>query len=343
MNAAAILAIPDDEPERLFATPADVIQRHRYLIKQWHPDVNPDPQASAVMMRINALRDAAERKATCGTWSAPGLRSLRRRDGKLIQIRFRKAHKFELGEMLIGMALVTFIIDRKHEDLVTSGLRCIGSMRYPNATFRESLEPHMPKVEKMFETEESIVICIRKVSGEVLLTDLIAHLGGKIEPRHTAWILSSLLNLACYLEVSDMTVNGLTPSTVFVSPAMHQVSLLGGWWYAVGAGKLVKSLPPETYALASRRLRAHKVASGDLDLASIKAIGRACLGDPSGGSLRGRADLPSPFAQFLQLPSMKSAIAEYENWPKVLEASFGPRRFHELKVTGDDVYPQGEI
>ena len=86
-----------------------------------------------------------------------------------------------------------------------------------------------------------------------------------------------------------------------------------------------------------------KIAQHEFDLNCIKAVGRACLGDLSGGALRGNPEIPAPLAQFLLLPAAKSAMEEYMDWPKVLEASFGPRRFHELKVTGDDVYPEGEI
>jgi hypothetical protein len=338
MNAAAILSIPETEPERLFTDPAKVGAEHLALRKRWHPDAGGDAK---VFAHIEALRRAAEQKAHKGLWQPPGMLDITDRYGKRVQIKYRARRPFELGEMFIGMGLVTYIIPRAHEALVLNGLQQIGKMRYPTETFRKSLEPHLPKVERAFETATDWVICIRKRPDEVLLADLIAYLGGRIDPKHTAWIISSLLNLTCFLDVSDMTLNSMSVSTVFVSPQKHSVSLYGGWWYAAGAGKLLTHLPPETAPLASSRLRAHKVASSDLDLQSIKAIGRACLGDPTGGGLRGRADVPSPFTQFLQLPAAKSAFAEYERWPKVLEDSFGPRRYHELKITGEDVYPEG--
>lgn len=340
MNAAAILAIPETEPERLFTSPANVVTEHRALQKRWHPDAGGDAK---VFAHIEALRRAAEQKAHKGIWQLPGQIEISDRYGKRIRLKYRARRPFELGEMLIGLGIVTYIMPRAHEALVMNGLKQIGHMRYPNETFRKSLEPHFPKVLRAFETETDWVVCIQKHSDEVLLADLIKHLGGQIDPRHVAWIVSSLLNLACFLDVSEMTLNSMAVSTVFVSPAKHAVSLYGGWWYAAGAGKLLSHLPPETAPLASARLRAHKVATSDLDLQCIKAIGRACLGDPTGGSLRGRADIPSPFSQFLQLPPAKSAFVEYERWPKVLADSFGPRRYHELKVTGEDVYPKGEI
>lgn len=343
MSAAAILAIPLDQPERLFRLKDGIAEHYRELAKAWHPDINRDPQAAHVFAYIGRLRDEALKRAAGGLWSPPGVLDVTDRYGKRFQIKYRARRKFEMGEMLIGMGILVFIIPRAHEQLVLNGVGQIGRLRYPSKDFQKSLERYMPKVERAFETKDSWVVCIRKEHHEVLLADLIAHLGGRIEPKHVAWIISSLLNLACYLQVSNMTLNALSPSTVFVSPQKHAVSLYGGWWYAQKGGGLLTHLPPATLSLASPRLKALKIAQHELDLASIKAIGRACLGDLAGGSLRTRPDIPSALSQFLLLPPAKSALAEYDSWPKVLEDSFGPRRYHELKITGDDVYPEGEI
>lgn len=343
-SAAAILAIPETEPERLFQSPDFIIRDYKDLLRQWHPDLNQnDPEAGKVTAHITTLFRMVREHIRLGKYNPPGAIIVADRAGKRFQIKYLARRPFELGEMLISRGLVTFVIPKKHEDMVIHGLRQIGSIRYPNEEFRRVLTDCFPRVVRSVETVDSWVICVHKEPHEVLLSDLIAHLGGQIEPKHVAWIMSSLLNLASFLEVSSLTLNAISPSTVFVSPEKHAVSLYGGWWYAQKGGGLITSLPPETFPLASRRLREHKVASGELDIECIRAIGRACLGDPSGGSLRGRSDVPAPFAQYLLMPSGKSAIKEYQNWPTVLESSFGPRRFHKLDVSGNDVYPQGEV
>ncbi len=338
MNAAAILAIPETEPERLFVVPEKLLAEYRALVKRWHPDAGGDAK---VFAHIGSLYRAAEHKIHKGIWQPPGRLDITDRYGKKFQLNYRGRRPFELGEMFIGMGLVAYVIPRTHEALVLNALKNIGRMSYPDEKFKNSLESHIPKVLRAFETATDWIVVIRKRPDEVLLADLIKHLGGNIDPKHAAWIISSLLNMACFLEISGMTLNSMSVSTVFVSPTKHAVSLYGGWWYAAVGGKLITHLPPDTLPLASAALRKHKIASNNLDLQSIKAIGRSCLGDPSGGSLRGRTDVPAPFTQFLQLPAAKSAFAEYERWPKVLEDSFGPRRYHELKITGEDVYPQG--
>jgi hypothetical protein len=125
---------------------------------------------------------------------------------------------------------------------------------------------------------------------------------------------------------------------VFVSPQCHAASPLGGWWYAARTGSRLKSLPQETFVLLPRSMAASKRADIRLDLESIRAIGRAALGDLTGHTLIGRADLPKPMADYLRLPSSGSAIDDYRAWGQVLDDSFGPRRFVELPVTSSDDY-----
>jgi hypothetical protein len=126
-----------------------------------------------------------------------------------------------------------------------------------------------------------------------------------------------------------------------VSTPTHSLSILGGWWYGTEFGKTLKTLPPTIYKLASRKLLADKKAVPSLDLESIKAVGRAALGDITGSSFRMNADIPKPMAEFLMLPSSGDAIKDYKIWPTVLREIWGPPKFQKLEVTIDNVYPEG--
>jgi hypothetical protein len=162
--------------------------------------------------------------------------------------------------------------------------------------------------------------------------------GGRLPPRHVAWLVSALLNLTCFYEVIALTHNAMSASTVFVSPRLHAAFPLGGWWYAARSGSRLEMLPDETFALLPRSMAASKRADIRLDLESVRAIALNALGDPTGLSLAGRPDLPKPMADYLRLPSSGSAIDDYRAWGQVLKDSFGPRRFVELPVTASDVY-----
>lgn len=340
MDAAFILNIPLSEPERLFKNKNALRNEYLILLKTWHPDINKDKQAADVAAHIQALYEKAQEKLDLGIWQIPGLLSLTGTDGKARQIRYRVKKAFELGEVYVGDTITTFVIARSFENLVLAGLRCIGTIRYPNESFRTSLEQYFPKVERYFETKDHLVICIRKHRDEILLSDLLGHLGGRIDPKHVAWIMSSLFNLASFLSITDMTINGITPSTIYVNTLRHSLSLLGGWWYAAEVNKPITTLPPEIFRLAPRSLVANKIANPFLDLESMRAVGRACLGDITGSTFRLRDDIPKPMATFLMLPSSSNAVKDYDAWTKVLTDSFGPRKFVKLEVTGDHIYPK---
>lgn len=337
----AVAGIPVTEPERLFSGDRALLAgEFRQLAKRFHPDLNGgSARMSAVFAHIVDLHQAAEAKLASGTWAPPGTLSLRSVDGRFYRLAARRVHGFELGEMAIAPTQVAFLVDKEHTDLFRRGLATIAAIRYPDERTRRELSRFMPSSKAVLETGDRHVAVFAKTDDVVLLSDLASHLGGRIEPRHVAWIVSSLLNLACFLQVAGITHNGMTPDTVFVSPLHHAAYPLGGWWYAAPAGAGLTALPDATYALAPPAALARRTADPRLDLESIRAIARACLGDPSGHSLSARGDVPAPMTSFLRLPSSGSAIEDYRIWSdQVLLQSFGPRRFVELPVTGSDIY-----
>ena len=340
LTADTILRIT--EPERLFPNSMTAAQSEFHdLAKAWHPDRNKDPTAPAVFSHIKKLYDAAIEHIKAGKWQRPGSRIIIDRRGRTFAITFRKWRRFELGEMLIGMNAVTYVIPKEHEDLVIAGLRMIGSVRYPNPKMQAHLEKHFPRVAQTLETTTDYIVRIEKTKDLFLAADLVAYLGGKMDARHVAWLMSRLLELACCMEVTGRVHNGLTLDSVFVSPYWHSVALLGGWWYAVDAGRPMIAIPPAVSAVIPKSILMSKHAENRTDLESIRAIGRGALGDPSGSGLRLRADVPEPFANWLRLPAPKSAIDDYTHWQTVLTDSFGPRRFIKLSIDPDAVYPEG--
>ena len=329
LTAEAILAIPVTAPFRLF--PKDAKERHdqfKVLAKIWHPDV--DGGRPEVFSHISALYDAAENPQPTAHLEIVS------REGKKYNLQYRKMHRFELGSMAIGHNVVAFIIDKTHEDLVLSGLRSIGSVRYPDNRMKEQHSRFVPFVERVVETDTQHVIIIKKTPDVVLLRDLITHLG-VLDPKHVAWIVSSLLNLNCFYEISGFCHNGLSVDTVFVSPQHHAAFPLGGWWYALNVGKTLKYLPPSSHAIAPRDVLRTKKADHRIDLESVRAIARTCLGDSAGGTLV--TSLPKPLSSFLRLPAPKRPIKDYEAWEKVLVDSYGQRRFLKLPVDpASDIY-----
>ena len=340
LTASQILAIAPTEPERLFrGDPASLRHEFAVLAKIWHPDCNGSNEAAKVMERVVALHDAARRKLAIGEWSAPGVIRIDTTTGNSFMLKVKRRHEFELGEMAVAINSVAFLVEREHSTLFETGLRRIKEIRYPDARIRGDLAKFMPDVKGVYETTKHHVAIMAKTEDVILLKDLVAHVGGQLPPKHTAWVVSSLLNLACFFEVTGLTHNAISPETIFVTAMHHAVHLLGGWWYAAPAGSCIELLPETTYGLMPRSMATSKRADIRLDLESIRAVGRTILGDSTGLDLVGRENLPNPMTNFLRLPSSGSAIEDYRAWGKALKDSFGPRRFMELPISSRDVYP----
>lgn len=341
MTAKEILALTPTRHGVLFAglDRTATAAQFRRLAKRWHPDRNGgSSEAAAVFARIVDLHEAALRALHGGPAADPDVLRIETVEGRAFALRYRRRTAFELGETFVADGRVAYVVGKEHAALFENGLRMIGGVTYPDARTKADLSRFMPPVERLLETATDRIAVIRKTDDVFMLSDLVAALGGRMDPRHVAWLISSLLNLTCFFSVSGFVHNALTPTTVFVSPKYHAAFPLGGWWYAAQAGARMTSLPDETYSLLPRAVAADKRADIRLDLESVRAIGRAALGDPSGVSFAGRPGLPRPMADYLRLPGSGSAVEDYRTWERVLKDSFGPRRFVELPVTSSDVY-----
>jgi hypothetical protein len=310
------------------------------LAKRWHPDRGNGSAAAALAFdRVTTLHRLAQRRLAAGTWVPPQTLRIDTGAGGSFLLPFKRRHDFELGAMAIAVDRVAFLVDREHDALFEAGRRRIAGIRYPDARVQRDIGPFMPEVEGVHLADDRRVLILAKPDDVVLLADLLRHAGGVLPPKHVAWIVSSLLNLVCFFAVIGLTHNALSADTVFVTPKHHAAYPLGGWWYAAPVGGSLTALPDATWPLLSHAMAATKRADIRLDLESIRAIGRASLGDPSGLALLGQADLPRPMADFLRLPSSGSALEDYRTWSEVLHDSFGPRRFVELPISFSDVYP----
>jgi hypothetical protein len=340
LSASQILAIAPTEPERLFSgDPASLRHEFAVLAKCWHPDCNGASEAAKVMERVVILHNAARRKHAIGEWSAPGVIRIDTTTGNSFVLKVKRRHEFELGEMAVAINRVGFLVEKEHTTLFETGLRRIKEIRYLDDRIRGDLAKFMPDVRGVYETAKHRVAIIAKTEDVILLKDLVAHVGGQLPPKHTAWVVSSLLNLACFFEATGLTHNAISPETIFVTAKHHAVYVLGGWWYAAPTGSRIELLPEMTYVLMPRSMATSKRADIRLDLESIRAVGRTILGDSTGLGLVGREDLPKPMTNFLRLPSSGSAIEDYRAWGKALKDSFGPPRFVELPISSRDVYP----
>jgi hypothetical protein len=342
LTGAELLAL--GEPERLFSpTAAAIKQAYRALAWAWHPDRNTAPEAAAVFAHVGALYHAALAKLARGRWHVPGLFRCTARDGAVHIIRYQRQVEFELGTMLIAKTALVFVLRPEFADLFDAGQRALARPRFANDAMRAQIAPCLPLATTTIATPDGPVLIVDKAPELVRLRDLLDHVGGALDPRHVAWIVSSLLNLACWLDYAGLTHNAIGLEAVFVAPHAHRCALLGGWWYAAARGARLQALPARSAALAPPDVLAARTADIRVDLELIRATGRALLGDETGSALargvaNGAGRAPRPLVDWLRGAPCDTALGDYELWGSVLEASFGARRFVELGVSASDIY-----
>src|SRR5438874_1671920 len=102
LSASEILAIPEDQPERLFGSPDEMAARYRALAMRWHPDRaalrGPCAGADEVFSRIAALHAKGREKLDRGTWRTPGIIEFHGQDGRLRRVRHQRAFDLGIGE-----------------------------------------------------------------------------------------------------------------------------------------------------------------------------------------------------------------------------------------------------
>ena len=257
---------------------------------RWHPD---HALRDDVFKHLAVLRTEAERHVAEGTWSVPGLLEIGGR-----RIRYFKTFPFELGRAYLGNTLLTYVLEPEYADLSARAETAVRALRYNDDRMRAEMEPRMPKLRAAFDGGGGRrVLVLEKPVGTIRLRDLIEHFGGRLDPRHVAWMMSELLNVAAYFGAYlGMAHLDLAPETLLIAPARHNVVAVGGWFYATPVGACLVAVPSRTERSMSASALTDGRALPAIDLELIRATGREALGDPVGTRLSRDDAIPRPFA-----------------------------------------------
>jgi hypothetical protein len=325
-------------PGDLFTDPKNLEKEFRELCKKWHPDKNKDPKAADVQAKINAIHDLAEKQIAAGIWESSD-RKVFSVDGRDIVVKHMGEHRFELGTMYVCDAALVFVVKKEYQDMADHYCKFVKTFKFASKRMKDDIERYLPRAMSCFKlNDESILISIYKDDDIFLLKDVIKYYDGKIPPRHAAWILNTLYNLCCYFQHAGISHNALTVDNYFICPQHHSGVLLGGWFYSSKLGGNISYVPTSVFPVLPLKVIRSKKASRKIDLECIRLIGRTMLGDKNGNRLYLDKDVPAPMAEFLRGIAGKDAIEEYKEWATVLEASFGKRRFVEMKFDTEQFY-----
>jgi len=177
---------------------------------------------------------------------------------------------------------------------------------------------------------------VAKGADDLPMVDVCRVFGGSVDPRHVAWMMSSLHHIACYLTYARTTHNAISPDTCFLSPRRHAVSLLGGWWFSTASGERLRAMPTWSLRNVPQKIIDTQVGDPRIDLTLIRAVGMYLLGPD------GMAKAPAAMRRFLEGPVVEDAFKIYRTWiEQVLQESFGDRRFVDLRLGSDQIYDRG--
>ena len=341
LSATAILAIPANQPELLFTGSADSAKKeYRKLASIWHPDRCKDAQANAVFAWLKDLYQVAEAKLASGAWEVPGLLRVTSTAGTSYEIRYLRKMKVDMGQMYVGNSVLVFDIAAENEDLVAQALATLSGFTYASASMEAEFSRYFPELQQRIETPTGAVLIFKKTPDLLLLQDVLDHFKGEMPARHVAWVISRLLNIACYLERQGKVAhNAIALDSVFISPKFHSAALLGGWWFSARLGAPLKAATRRMTLFAPPDVMQRKVADSRTDLELIKALGRELLGDVTGVRLFKNSAVPSALANWLQMSSAQDAVGGFKEWQeRVLIDAFGQREFVELALTQQELY-----
>ena len=287
-------------------------------IKKWHPDVCEDADATDVFIKLSMLHKIHSKFFM----DHPGMPG----HGEV-----QHTFKHELGNCMIQPDRIMLGLNPGAYELVKHGVRILSKMcEYPSEKFKKEMGKYFPDQ----LTLVSNMVFIRKNPRTYPIKLVIDYFKGKIPPVHVAWIMNSIYNTLCYVEVmKNSTFNGITPMNLFIDPAAHIVVFTMGWWHAATHPDPVKCLPRANY-FTDKDL--------NIDMESARLLALEMLGDRSGVRLHSDPDIPKPMLHWLMGPPQDTIMDSFVGWSDAVHRSFGPRKFIEMKIDDSIIYSTKE-
>jgi len=271
-------------------------EQFRVLSKKWYPDFNPKNKVKAneVFIHIKSLYEKGLNDINNSMW---GLKSNlatftdKLKSERKYKIRYKICHEFELGKIYVGSSSVVYLLNDKYTRLSSNGVLALRTMKFPDGKKDEFLK-YIPNTPTRVGTTDGTLIIYKKQASELLLKDVLEHYKGVLHPRSICWIISSILNTLCLLQYSNVVLNNISPTSLFISPSKHYV-VLHGWWYSVKAGKKLIGLPKRTIDFTSA-ISSKNSARILTDIELLKTLGKELLGDIYGSKLLTNKKIPKP-------------------------------------------------
>lgn len=341
-SAEDILKIRIDKPEVIFMADSEVALKsiYRKMSALWHPDkhISDKKDTSKVFAHIKALYESAVEKLNQGTLGKGLAIKFQAKNGKEFLFKYQIEKQFELGKVYITNEYVAWCFLPEYKKNAQEGLEKIKKIKFADDKMKKEFSKYVPIIAENFETENYFVVVMKKDKGFLNLRDVFDYYV-KMEPKHMAWVVSTMYNLACFFKYNGIMHGGITLDNYYINPENHEGYALGGWWYSKNFGEKLEILSEVAVDVAPVSLLNSKKAAEGLDLEMIKLAGRIMLGDSTGVYLNKNPDLPKRLVSWLRDASMGNSFKDYQIWMnEVLKESFGVRRFIKMDLTANDIY-----
>jgi hypothetical protein len=339
LTADKILNIPITSPESLFSQD-NIKDEYRKLAMRWHPDKNSNSDlANKVLAHINCLYNNGVEHLSKGQWHIPGLLELKSVTGSVFRIKYRYNCAFELGNIYVGNTTIIHTIKKEFESLYHNGINRINSFEFASDRMEQEFSKYLPSIKAQFETNDYFVLVINKTVDVLPLPVVLKYFNNKIDARHVAWILSSLHNMLCYLNYTNLVHNAIDINNYYVSPKYHSGLLLGGWWYSTKNGEKLKSVPIKTFNYMTAKSKTSKLADKSVDDELSRALARTLLGDEGGSKLTLDKTIPKAMLDWVRLTGSKDRIKDYTIWKEqILIKSFKEIKFVPMIIDINEAY-----
>lgn len=333
MQAAEILATNTQKPWQIFsAGDQSVVEREfRALARNWHPDISKDD--GSVFVHLVAMREAALQAISEGKWNAVPEISFTGLDGRRRSLKYVSSWHHDAGQSYLGNSHVMHVLSPDMKGMAERVDTIIKNLDYRgNADMKAKIGCSIPEIITDFQAETGeYVIVAKKPKNSVRMTDLVRHLGGKLDPRHVAWILRRCVSLACFMKINDFVHPDISMETCFVDPENHVIYLVGGWWFADHIGSPLTALPARSVQVMPIESRQNKTLDEKVGLEPIHLLGRELLGNKAGVGVNMQS-VPKALLDWANMPAEQDAFLDYDALENAVDAAFGKRTFVKMNV-----------
>lgn len=297
----------------------NIKQQYREYLKFFHPDLhNGENQYIVATQKINELYKKAIYLIENNKWEKSNNIFINMPNGKKIVARYSYKKDFELGSFYVCRKNVIYIIKKEFKKFFDN-MNIEKNFENINPTLKQNFDIFIPKVKYKFFDGENYIIIFEKTEDLIPLNVLYEEYNKFIPDKHVAWIISRLSNLCCLFKMARLVHCGIDIENIFVSPENHTLVLFGGWWYTVKINERLIGTTSNIFSCIPIYSKSKKVAREDIDLQSVKMVGKFLT--------KNNTNLPKPFKKWLESGSSTNGVLEFGKWDQALKDSYGERKF----------------